>query len=166
MNAWRAALMKACAPVHLLRQSFIKIWFSEQKAQRLQMALAENKPINAPLVLFNACFSQLIWMRLNEWHEAERGRQCRTRRTDQYQLMIFSWWKASALCFRYNLTSWFVCVGNVLPNMEYRFCVPSASLLFPLFFLNIYYSFCLSWSRIPSSFFSFHLSAIVLHMEG
>lgn len=91
----------------------------------------------------------------------------RHSRGDQYQLLICNWWKASALCSWYNLRSWFICVGNVLPNMRYWFAVPSACVSHPSFFfsrisITLLWSSCLFSVHLLVSF-SFHSFLLHLH---
>lgn len=92
----------------------------------------------------------------------------RHSRGDQYQLLICNWWKASALCSWYNLRSWFICVGNVLPNMRYRFTVPSACVSHPSFFFffsHIYYSSLVFLSFSVHLLVSFSFHSFLLHLH-
>lgn len=139
IGACGVALIRTFSLLHLLKQSLIKTWLAKGLAASKCHWQKITKSTGSPSIFYLTHFQSAERDAGNaKW--IARGREMqpvsnmRHSRGDQYQLLICNWWKASALCSWYNLRSWFICVGNVLPNMRYRLAVPSARVSHPSFY--------------------------------
>lgn len=140
MDACGFALIRTFRLLHLLNQNLIGKRLGGFKCHWQKITKSAGSPSIFYLTHFQSAerdAGNAKW--IARGREMQPVSNMRHSRGDQYRLLICNWWKASALFSWYNLRSWFICVGNVLPNMRYRFTVPSARVSHPCFFFSLAY---------------------------